>query len=188
MSVKTLRVPRDGSKREPIPVGKWCKPVRVHVAARGPRFPSNLSAEGLPLFCRWLLHSAPDGKGHALNGVERVRADADRFEVWTDCGSVLLRGGGELQLNGGAGDWTVDVWVEEEVKREPEECWLSGYYATPRSVGEWPPSATHFRLLTGTATVSSVPLDAGVSYPIAIVGAVTDVIVQGFFQIGALLP
>jgi len=188
VSTKQLILTRDGRTRNPEVVGKWCKPVRLHVAARGPRFPTNLSNEGLPLFCRVLLHSVGEGKGHASQGIERVRSSADKLEFWTDCGSILLRSGGELQLNGGAGRWTVDVWVEEEITHEPEERWLTGYYNVERHLSDWPPCATHFRLLQGSASLDGTTLNPGLVFPIAMIGSTANVSVQGWFQIGALLP
>ncbi|HSO00299.1 MAG TPA: hypothetical protein VLS89_18530 [Candidatus Nanopelagicales bacterium] len=172
------------------PVAKFCDPVRVQVIARGPRFPGNLDASGRALFCKWKLFAAAEGSSGPAEGVERVRG-ADRLEVWTDPGSVYLRAGGQLYLSGGNNGntpWSVEVFAVKEVQREPEQYWLTAYSPAEVALVEWPPGATHFRLLHGTARFNTEVIVPRLEYPIALAGAPDNVFVHGVYQVGTVVP
>ena len=104
------RLTRSGAGVEGV--GRWCRPVRVHVHARPlSAFPNHLDAEGYPLHCRWELAGAVEKESGRGEGVERQIAESPTFDVWTDCESVFLRAGGKLELAGGARNVGGGLWV-----------------------------------------------------------------------------
>jgi len=183
-------VERVATNQHPLEIRRWCGPTRVKVVLRSSRsYPNNLDAGGRALFCQLKLPTS--AKGAPGEGPRRIKDSAD-YQAWCDGGTFLLRNGGSLALNGGNGSYFFDVYAEQErvIDLRPEWVWLTTCHTSRRTVGEWPPGATRFRLLSGTAEVggpSFVPVPLGVDLPIEALGDGDGVLLIGTYQTGSLL-
>lgn len=170
----------------PLNGGQWCKPSWVHVVAR-PQTRASTDDEGHGLRCRWYWPTYRD-EVHRANGVHARHAPqgAESFTFDTDPGLLWLPGGGRLELHGGRGLWTVEVWsaVDDGGPAVPQEVWLTRYLHGGSLT--LPPRHVRYRLLAGQMTVSGIPASVGTVFP-ASTAAPGAVYVAGWFQTGLLL-